>query len=689
MMFDKIYQSTVSFVVMFAVVICAVLCVLKTPSADAEELVLVEEGVSRAPIVIFADAPPLTRQAAEELAYYMEKTSGARPEVIDGEPDPVPEHAIWVGYQPLLDELFPEQNFEFEYPEEILIAANERHLVIAGRDRWDPENLVVPIRLGRTLNGFQQEYGTHNAVYTFLHDELGVRWLWPGELGEDILRQETVAFEPFSYRYHPQVRARGGMLSWAQVNRGVRGPDDPALGQGAASSHFWARAQRLQLSELPAPGGHGFPGDWWDRFHESHPEYFALQPDGTRSGYPGTPQSPGRNAKMCHSNPDLARQWLDDVAAKLEENPNQRVFNASPGDSYHSGHCICENCLAWDHPDGEPRRLVWQGLSQVYVALSDRDVTFANRVARGLKERFPDKDLYVYMLAYGHSCPPPVEAVPDDNVIIGNVANFLFRSDAKSRDSIIGATNREYFEEWGKLTDMHFWRPNIGAPVGIQWGMPDVPLRRTMDDLRFAAEHGWMGIYVDFIRENWSTQGPLYYLMAQLTWDPYQDGEEILKDYYQRAFGPAAKEMEAYWTYMEEIREECYGTEQPGRADHDILEFYNEERLDKAADLLEAGKLALSEEDGLYKERIAFVEVGLDVTRLITENGRLVREYNRNATPDHDRTRARNQIHENWEELRALQQDNPGVMRWNLFWGGPRGDGAPTTPRYAPTLWVQ
>jgi len=45
------------------------------------ELVLVKEGKALAPIVIFADAPPLTRRAADELAHYIEKTSGARPEV--------------------------------------------------------------------------------------------------------------------------------------------------------------------------------------------------------------------------------------------------------------------------------------------------------------------------------------------------------------------------------------------------------------------------------------------------------------------------------------------------------------------------------------------------------------------------------------------------------------------------------
>lgn len=47
---------------------------------------------------------------------------------MDGAPKDVPERAIWVGYQPRLDSLFPRTGFDFRHPEEIVIAANENHL---------------------------------------------------------------------------------------------------------------------------------------------------------------------------------------------------------------------------------------------------------------------------------------------------------------------------------------------------------------------------------------------------------------------------------------------------------------------------------------------------------------------------------------------------------------------------------
>src|SRR5690606_12435247 len=99
-----------------------------------------KDGVSQAPIIIFKDAPPYTRQAVEELTTYIEKISGAKPKVIEGEPNPVPKQAIWVGLQPRVEKLFPKVDFDFEHPEEILIVSNENHLVIAGRDRWNPDH---------------------------------------------------------------------------------------------------------------------------------------------------------------------------------------------------------------------------------------------------------------------------------------------------------------------------------------------------------------------------------------------------------------------------------------------------------------------------------------------------------------------------------------------------------------------
>ena len=125
------------------VLLCVVLTIAFCSKPASAEVTIVKDGKSLVPIIIFKDAPPYTKEATEELALYIEKISGAKPVVIEGKPDPIPESAIWVGYQPVMKGIFPKINFNFEHPEEITIAVNDKHLVIAGRDIWDPERMII------------------------------------------------------------------------------------------------------------------------------------------------------------------------------------------------------------------------------------------------------------------------------------------------------------------------------------------------------------------------------------------------------------------------------------------------------------------------------------------------------------------------------------------------------------------
>ena len=60
------------------------------------------------------------------------------------------------------------------------------------------------------------------------------------------------------------------------------------------------------------------------------------------------------------------------------------------------------------------------------------------------------------------------------------------------------------------------------------------------------AESGCLGIFIDTVWEHLATQGPQYYVIAQLVWDADQDAQTLLDDYYRRGFGSAADEVQAY-----------------------------------------------------------------------------------------------------------------------------------------------
>ena len=158
--------------------LCLLSFVWATQGSFAAEFVWVEPG--REPVPVAPDAPPRTREAARQLADSVGKICGRTPSVVDSVPATPPERAVWVGVQPLLRQLLPEARRAFDHPEETLILATEKHLVIAGRDRWDPRHMEQKGRLS-LKTAVQQEYGTANAVYSFLREPLGVRWLWPSE----------------------------------------------------------------------------------------------------------------------------------------------------------------------------------------------------------------------------------------------------------------------------------------------------------------------------------------------------------------------------------------------------------------------------------------------------------------------------------------------------------------------------
>ncbi|HPN83874.1 MAG TPA: DUF4838 domain-containing protein [Victivallales bacterium] len=640
----SIFLRSVSLVFLF-LIIGIILCSaeeLKNPL----EMVLADNGKSLAPVIIPNDATMFTRRAVDDLVDYIGKVGGGKPNIIEGMPDPVPEHAIWVGFQTKLKELFPDTDFDFKNPEEILIKTDGRNLVIVGRDVWDPVINKSKISKegfqfgNRDVEGFQFEYGTVNAVYSFLQKNLGVRWLWPGKDGEVLAKKDRIAFKPFEFRYHPKIRQRHSIFAHLALfkNGGKPGTD----------SGNWVMRQRLLLDSLYAPAsGHGF-GNWYERFYKTHPEYFALQPNGSRSGSDKNPSG----AKICESNPAVWDQWIKDVEETVKKYPHRKVFNAAANDGYTYGHCTCEKCRSWDSPEAELRIFIYGPERPKLPALSDRQVTFANNLGRLLKERFPGKDYKVLIHAYGFSRPAPIKAVPADNVIISNVANVFSDPDVSDKNSLIGAKAMDYFDEWAKKTKNQIWRPNTGDPA--HWrtgGPPDITGAGKI--FKRMAEKDILGISIDMVWFYWATQGPQYYLMAQLAWNPDQQIDEIMDDYYKSGFGPAAEEIRHYWENLESKRIEIQKKNVPWTESFNPG-FFNEAYsiLDKAAE-----KVSMSGKEYSYK--VSFVRSGLDYLRLNTENQILARQIINSKTAD---SALKDKMLANWKQIEEISEKFPNSL---------------------------
>jgi len=245
--------------------------------------------------------------------------------------------------------------------------------------------------------------------------------------------------------------------------------------------------------------------------------------------------------------------------------------------------------------------------------------------------------------------------VPDDNVIILNVANMFWDVNSKDPNSLTGKTNAQQYAEWGKIAKMQVWRPNTGNPAGWQQGLPDVHLSRFAESFRLAAKGNCVGVFVDMIWEHWGTQGPLYYLIGQMAWNPYVDTKAVMEDYYRRGFGTASEEIREYWELLENTRNKKVDEEKS------FVEAYDKDFFDRAYALIKKAEEKSRTADEKYRKRIEFVKLGLDYTRLITDCRVMIERIQKTDGADKEADAI---ARKNWEQIKKLCDENPLVVNW-------------------------
>lgn len=349
----------------------------------------------------------------------------------------------------------------------------------------------------------------------------------------------------------------------------------------------------------------------------------------------------------------MGEQWLKDVDATLKTNPFQTVFSAAANDTWNAGHCICENCRAWDDLSAPRRMFSWEGLAQEYVALSDRQVRFANVLARKLKERYPDRQYYVAILAYGFSRPAPTSAVPDDNVIISSVANFLFNPYHTDRASD-GVKEIDQFKAWAKVAPQLYWRPNVTN--NVQTG---VPLNTDLigGNMKLLAESNGIGMFVDTMHRHWALNAPAYYLLVRQLWNPQQDAQAVLDDFFERGFGPAASDLKQYQSLLNQARMK-HRDQGDGTEAQDWAQAYNTEFFNQGEALLKAAAEKVQGDEKL-EHRVAFMTAGLKLLKLQVE-GRLLGA--KILSKQGDKAEHLAQMKRLWEQVEAIEKQYPQAV---------------------------
>lgn len=374
-------------------------------------------------------------------------------------------------------------------------------LLVGTAEEWP--GILPPVAAGLPPNLAREDYvlksgkeklwivgrtatGLQDAVWDFLY-RLGFRQFYPGKNWEiwPHLPDLAISLDVFETPdfYHRLLRPN---RDWPENQK--------AFNQ-------WSVRNRM-VAGFQLRTGHSYGA-----IIARNPEFFQAHPE-TLADNGKTSMS---HKKLDPSHPALLQLVAEDTLRQLEKDPTVDSISLEPSD--HGG---------WrqDSPLGSP---------------SNQAITLANYVARAIRERFPH--VKIGMHAYSeHSLPPDIEV--DPGVVITAATSFI--SGGKTVNEILagwkakGATLgiREYLSVLKEF-------PGLTRSTDLAYLATSIP-NFHKEGARFWHSEGSNGF---------GTHGLGYYVASRLLWDTKEAArsDAIKQDFLQRAFGPAAPEMQPFF----------------------------------------------------------------------------------------------------------------------------------------------
>jgi len=504
---------------------------------------LIENGQPRATITVPANASPTVREAARELSAYLEKMSGAKlPIVAEGQPV----NGVRVEVKPMTA----------DDEERIRIETGPKGATIAGGS----------------------DRATLFAVYRFL-ETLGCRWLTPEY--EIVPQRKTIKLETFRLDTRPAfswrlfAARRPENEHWG-LKLGMNGIYSPESAATNGACVYWPRNIRgvhAYYQIIPAK-----------RYATTHPEWMPLL-SGQRA------PTDVHRSQLCVTAPGLAEEFATNVIRAFDEDPRAPLVSISPNDGY--GWCECEACLALDRKLCGARTTK-QGLGREKPFMGDRVFWFANEVADRVARKYPDKKLLV--LAYVNYAEPPDTIRPKPNIVpfLCHYAPADYSRPINDPSSEANSQFNDLLKRWMKISpDLMIYSY---VSKSMWWRLPRPVMHNFAADVKYLHSLGVRRYYCQSSLSDWPLDGPLYYVIAKLLWNPSADPDAIAREWIEGMFGPAAPAMTEFYNEVESAVRKS-GKSYSDNPRTQVVGLYDRASLDRAMAAIEhAEKMARGDE---------------------------------------------------------------------------------------------
>lgn len=522
--------------------------VLFAQSADLDGLVIVADGQAHAVIVYESVGGLRGRMVAENFADYIRKSTGVRVPFITEREYATKEDTYADDVKIYLGLINPETesrisaNFNELDDQGFVIYPSDREITIAGPTQW----------------------GMVNGVHHFLERYLDIRWLIAGSNGEDVPRRTDVVVPMEIIQRQPTFELR-------RVSGGYSGaePLNPLLNPYSAEreTNMWALRNGLQGSyNHTLDHGHNIGSLFSPSlFYRTNPEFY---PNGQ------LPAEISKRWQPCFTVDGVVDAAVERILDYFDTYPDRNSISLGTNDI--GGFCEDDP----SHPDfpGRERNSVNRThMSEIYYK-------WVNDVVGRVTEVYPDK--WFGVLAYMEVMDPPAFQLHP------RVVPVITKDRMAWIDDDIRRQGDEQQKQWNKVAAQTAWWEYT---YGFYYFAPRVYPHQMANMLRYAKEHNVLGIYAEM--QYTPADGPKLWVLAKLMWDPDQDVDALLTEWYERTVGPKAApylaefydHWEHFWT--ERIKESPwfssgkYSTYLPFTSPS-YLTFVTDEDIEKSVDLL-------------------------------------------------------------------------------------------------------